>query len=273
MLGTVTNSALTPHGSYSLIDRHGLSLFYWAALALPILSMIAGALSIRRAYPLLDRQALSRSCYRMSLGVLVLYVVLALPSHVATHVTGAPGGSNHTGPQVLLGGGLVLGWYLLGGFFIGRFVARQPRVVSVFEPAHAAHPTHATHAVPGPTGEPDELAHIPARRRRRVLTPVTIGVACMVLLAAAVAGGVIKHGGKNAPDALSTSIPIQPVGSGGGPGGTTFGGGGISGDPSAEDDEAQQTLQDLASAEQTSRTRTAPSPATTPSSPTSSRKT
>jgi hypothetical protein len=88
---------------------------------------------------------LARSCHRMALPAVALYLALAVPSRfgLAYSGTNGPDQSAHAGPGILLGAVVVAAWFLVLGFVAGRLVARRPPDPG---PAVSARPPRLTRA-------------------------------------------------------------------------------------------------------------------------------
>jgi hypothetical protein len=123
--------------SVSLFDRHGLSAGYFGLLALPPVAIMAGVAWIRRYRGSVEPRILARSCYRMALPAVVVYVVLAVASRAGFEY-GGPGaqsfGSGHAGPQVLLGALILAAWFVVVGFAAGRYLLSEPPPAGSTEP-------------------------------------------------------------------------------------------------------------------------------------------
>jgi hypothetical protein len=160
-------------GSLSLFDRHGLPAGYFALLVLPPLAIAAGVAWIRRHRATVDPRLLARSCYRMALPAVLIYLALAIPSRVGFEFSGGEdSGTGHAGPQVLLGGLILLAWFVVLGFAAGRYLLQQP-------PA-------ATAATPPP-----------GRWGRRALTAVPVLAVALAVAVGAGVGGVVTADKKN----------------------------------------------------------------------------
>jgi hypothetical protein len=114
-------------GSLSLFDRHGLSAAYFALLVLPPLAIAAGVAWMRRYRDVVSPQLLARSCYRMAGPAVLIYLLVAVPSRIGFEYGGQDGfGSGHAGPEILLGGLILIAWFLVLGFAAGRYLLTLP---------------------------------------------------------------------------------------------------------------------------------------------------
>jgi hypothetical protein len=118
----------SPEGSahLSLLDRHGASPAYLLLLAIPVLSVVAGAVAIRRYRDRLAPAALARAAAWSALPVVALFAVLASVAQLRDW-PGAGQAGTVTGPQVLLGCALAGGWYLVLGTMAGPVLRRAGR--------------------------------------------------------------------------------------------------------------------------------------------------
>jgi hypothetical protein len=141
---------------------------------IPLASVLAGAWTIRRSNPGMDRRTFSRNCYRMALPMLGLYLLLAIPSRQSLAVPHDADG--RMGPDLLLGCLLVIGWYLLLGFAAGQFLMRSL-------------PEHATAPGPAPS------------QRFTALSPLVVGAVGVALVLGCSLAAVLNDGGSKADPA------------------------------------------------------------------------
>jgi hypothetical protein len=125
-LGVYSNGPGSSDGSAWLFDRHGVSAGYIALVVLPPLAVTAGVLRIRRFRHVVDPRHLARSCYRMALPALLLYLAVALPSRAGFGFEDPGRGvTGHAGPNLLLGSVILVAWVGVLGYAAGRWLLRD----------------------------------------------------------------------------------------------------------------------------------------------------
>jgi hypothetical protein len=109
-----------------LFDRHGVPAGYISLVVIPPLAVAAGVLRMRRLRAVVDPQHLARSCYRMALPALLIYLAVALPARAGFGADGpGPSAVGHAGPNVLLGSIILVAWFVVLGYAAGRWMLRD----------------------------------------------------------------------------------------------------------------------------------------------------
>lgn len=171
-----------------LFDRQGIPAGYITLILLVPLAVAAGVLRMRRFRGEVDAQHLARSCYRMALPALLLYLAIAIPSRAGFGAEGpGPAATGHAGPSILLGSVILVAWFVVLGYAAGRWLLRDS--------------APATPAGPGPGA-----AFVRRRWSSRRLHAVPLTLGALAVVVATAGGGVAT-----ASDNTDESGDIGPI--------------------------------------------------------------